>query len=327
MELIPENPVFVVGLPRSGTTLMRMMLSCHPHLAIAPETNFINSWMRVYGHLDPSRPRDFELFWQALAQSDLLPSFGLTPEAVRREVEENIEASWRGIFTAICRCYAARTDKPRWGEKTPRHAEHLETLLEWYPDARILYMQRDPRAVVSSILAKNWARSSRFPHVHARRWRLSVGAARRQAAQDRLMMVGYERLVRDGEGVLREICAFIGEDYHPDMLTRADAPRYRLYPDHEESLRNFPVLKPLNPASLDKWRGHLSPVQTAIIEDQSRPELSALGYEPVAGSAPASWRIAYLGHRMLRPFETVAKLPWAKVFKGGAGTMIRRLLP
>ncbi len=327
MTDIQDSPIFVIGLPRSGTTLMRMMLSSHPRVAIAPETNFLNSWMRIYGHLDPSRPRDFDLFWDKLTAGELFPSFGITPEGVRARIDAGGDTGFRVIFTAICREYAARTDKVRWGEKTPRHAEHLDTLRRWYPEARILYMQRDPRAVTSSILAKNWPRSSRFPHVHARRWRRSIRRVMPHAEQGHLMMVGYEDLVADGETVLRRICDFIGEDYHPDMLARSDAARYRLYPDHEESLGNLSVLKPLNPSSLYKWRNRLSPVQVAIIEHESQPEMSELGYMPEARSHVLPWRLKLLLHRMVRPLESVVKLPWKKVFTGGAATLVKRWLP
>ncbi len=322
-----DSPVFIIGLPRSGTTLMRMMLSSHPQLAIAPETNFLNSWMRIYGHLDPTRPRDFELFWSKLTAGELFPSFGITPAGVRARIDGLGDPGFRGIFTAICQEYAARTGKARWGEKTPRHADYLDTLLQWFPAARVLYMQRDPRAVTSSILAKNWARSSRFPHVHARRWRRSMRGVLARAGQGNVMLVSYEDLVADGESVLRRICDFIGEQYHPNMLARSDAALYRLYPDDEKTLRDLPVLKPLNPASLYKWRDRLTPVQVAIIEHESEPEMSRLGYRPEARCRPLPWRLKLLWQRMLRPLEAGLKLPWKKIFTGGAATMIKRWLP
>lgn len=327
MVQVEESPVFVVGLPRSGTTLMRMMLCCHPRLAVTPETNFLNSWARIYGHLDLAKDRDFALFWSSFSRSEVLPSFGLAAPAVRQRIDREPERDLRAVFRAVCLAYAERHGKPRWGEKTPRHAEHLDTLLDWFPAARVVFMLRDPRAVTSSILAKNWARSSTFAFVHARRWRRAAQALQRHASSGRVFVAPYERLVADPQGLLREICAFIGEEFDSEMIARTRAGDYRLYPDDPGSLQSQPVLKPLDPSSLDKWRSRLSRDAVAIVEKEAGPAMAAFGYRPETAGLDARQRALLCCHKAARPLEAFARLPWGKVLKGRLRTLVGRALP
>ncbi|MGD9547411.1 MAG: sulfotransferase [Candidatus Krumholzibacteriia bacterium] len=320
-----QSPIFVVGLPRSGTTLMRMMLCCHPRIAIAPETNFLNSWILLYGHLDPAVDRDFELFWSHYSAAKDLPSFGLEPAAVRARIDAAPERSWKAVFQAVCEAYAERNRKERWGEKTPRHADFMENLLDWFPEARIVFMLRDPRAVTSSILAKNWSRSSVFPFAHARRWRRSAVALQTLAAGGRIFVAPYERLVTDAEGLLRDVCRFVGEDFHPEMITRSRAAEYRLYPDDPASNTGQNVLKPLNPASLHKWRTQLKPDQVAFIEHEAGASMAGFGYERVTGGLTLRQRLVLGLHQALFPLESVRRLPWGKVFRGKGKTLVMRM--
>src|SRR5690606_25896813 len=125
------------------------------------------------------------------------------------------------VFAALLLEQAAQRDKPRVGEKTPAHDEHMSTLLEWYPDARIVYVIRDPRAVVASVMRTPWgARHSVL--AHARRWRRSIGWVRALTADGRVSTVCYEELVRNPEEELRKVCRHVNVEWTADLLARRE---------------------------------------------------------------------------------------------------------
>jgi hypothetical protein len=248
--------IFVVGVSRSGTTLMRRILGKHSRIAIADENHFLGHLLpsqgvrhalRGAGDLhddaavgrvvdilysdafqDGSRLRASSPFWRWLAR-----------RVPRDELERRLlegERSERGVFTAVLRAYADRRHKVIFGEKTPAHVRWADTLLAWYPSARIVHMVRDPRAVYRSELKRRTARPESLPY----RWLVRVPPLMRSfillevawawagaVAHHRTLsrrypssywMVRFEDLVRDPEAEIARMCAFLGVAPEPAML-------------------------------------------------------------------------------------------------------------
>ncbi len=318
-----ESPIFIVGLPRSGTTLMRFMLCAHPRICIAPETNYLNRWMRFYSHLDITRRKQFEAFWEDFAKVELFPSFGISPDSTLARIEASDARDHRTVFSCICSEYAAKMEKARWGEKTPKHEQYLDVLMGWFPGARVLFLLRDPRAVAASLLSKDWGGS--FVHAHAERWRKSSVRAGRWAADERVSVISYERLVREPERALREICRFLREDFVPEMIDRSDVSRYVLYPDRPESQRSIPVLRPLNPEGIDRWRSKLSRRDVAVIEHVAREEMEKRGYRAEGGGLRAADRGLLLLDKLRAPLESLGREPFGRVMRARLRTYLKSL--
>jgi hypothetical protein len=187
----PEpEAIFIVGVPRSGTTLMRMILDKHSRIAIADENHYLGHLLprqgarhdfRRVGDLQDddavrrlvariysdefqrgSRLRENSQFWRWLVR-----------RVPREDLERRLlagERSERGVFTAVLRSYADRRRKAIFGEKTPAHIRWADTLLEWYPTAKVVHMVRDPRAVYRSELKRRNMRAVSFPY----RWLVRV---------------------------------------------------------------------------------------------------------------------------------------------------------
>jgi len=182
--------IFVVGLSRSGTTLLRMVLGKHSRIAIADETHYLGHLLpgqgvrrrvREAGDLrndanvrqlvnrlyDPAflagtRLREPSPFWRWLAKR------------IRRDRLERLllagERSERGVFTAVLQAYATRRRKAIFGEKTPAHLRFADTLFEWYPGAKVVQIVRDPRAVYVSELKRRRENPVSLPY----RWLVRV---------------------------------------------------------------------------------------------------------------------------------------------------------
>ena len=273
-----SQPIFIVGVPRSGTTLITSMLSAHPRIAISPETHFLNYWMQRYSHLDVRVPQDFKIFWQALNESERFSYFGVSPEATLARIQAHNELDYKTIFTSMLQEYALKMKKPRWGEKTPKHYKYVNRLLEWYPEARVIWMLRDPRAVVASLLKVDWADS--HDYVNSERWSHSLRSFEQQWSTDpRVQLIQYEALVAEPELVMQRLCQFLGEEYSPDMLSnRSESSSPIINRRGWAKAHLEAALKPVTQTAVRKWQSTLSPKQIAMIEYITRDKMRRYGY-------------------------------------------------
>jgi hypothetical protein len=186
-------PIFIVGSPRSGTSLLRLILDSHPSIACGPETH-------VLSDLDDSLGRH----WIRLQR------YGAEMEY------------WHGayaeVFGRFQAEYAARKGKARWADKTPSHAQHLEFVTTLFPEAQVLHVIRDARQVTASALARwGWRRAWAIPAT----WRRSVEMARRHgstAESGHYREVRFEELVGATEETLRGVFEWLGESWDPCVL-------------------------------------------------------------------------------------------------------------
>lgn len=277
--------MFVIGIVRSGTTLMSMMLSAHPSIAIAPDLHYVHFWARRYRQLRLSQPADFERFWTAFSGHERFRYLGIDADAVRHHIEVTQRYSFRGVYLSVLEAFAANVRKPRWGEKTPFSADHLDTLFDWFPDARMIYMLRDPRAVISSQRRLPWLAGVEVRD-HAAAW--AGGVARALADEDpRVLCVRYENLVHRPADVLEEVCRFLGEAYSPEMLDgRQSLAGWTLrHREGWEKEHLSAALGPVQQVSLDKWKGELTPAEIDTIEQHCGPVMQQAGYSRAGSSA------------------------------------------
>ena len=273
-----DSPIFIVGMPRSGTTLMQAALASHPRIAIGPETHFLNYWVARHGSAELRNELDFERFWSAFVNGRQFRNMELDAGTLRERLLASGIPTFKTVFSTLLREHARRFDKPRWGEKTPAHHRHMKELLEWYPNARIIYMLRDPRAVVASLLDAPW--STAGPEFHAARWRDSTRALLRWENDRRICRVHYEALVIEPEAVLRKVCAFVDEQFDPAVLTRCEASVTTTVNYGKWGRRHLSnALGPIRTDCLTKWQLRLTPDQVAIVEYLTRKGMVRFGYE------------------------------------------------
>ncbi len=142
----------------------------------------------------------------------------LDADAVARRVHAAGSYRATDVMAAMLAEAAASRGVPRAGEKTPDHAHHVGTLFGAFPDARVLWLLRDPVATVVSELAldRDWA--SDDPGVAARRWAAGVRALVPWQHDPRVRVVRFEDLVADPEAALRRACTHLELAWDPAML-------------------------------------------------------------------------------------------------------------
>lgn len=276
---------FLVGVPRSGTTLLRLMLDAHPALAIPPETGFgvllTNPAVVAGGPVE---------LLGAVTSLPTWPDLGFERDQLlarlRRVRPWSAADGVRTIFTA----YAQRHGKPRWGDKTPVHVRHMSTIARHLPEAHFVNIVRDGRDVAASV--RDLPISPGGIEAIALDWRDQIRDARVQAVSlSHYREVRYEQLVADPEAVLRELCACLALDFDPAMLRAHEraAERHRemperLLPDgtwitHEGRNRwHGLTLHPPDPSRVGRWHDALTPEEITCFEAAAGPLLHELGY-------------------------------------------------
>ena len=300
------SPIFIVGPGRSGTTLLRSVLSAHSRMVVTPETHFMKRVAKA-GGLVHAAPADFDAFWNDYTQSTRFSDLGVDPGRCLKIVAEQGERTFRAAFYALLAAYGEREGTSRVGEKTPGHVRFLPLLLAWFPAARVVVVQRDPRAVVASQLRSPWVRNQLAARSLRQGW--TAGTRLYQAAwyaadwveiferivpawegDARMRTVAYEALVEDTEGEVRRLCEFLGEPFEPAMLsdrTSDTVPR----PAGTEAIRDerwrrwrqehhAQTLRPVSTDSLAKWKEGLTPLEIAVVEGRCERGMRAAGYAP-----------------------------------------------
>ena len=301
MSQAPFEPVFVVGVPRSGTTLLRAMLNRHPRIGLCDETYYfyyVNARRRAFGDLaDLSNRRRLIASYSATTRVQRL---GLEQEALGRRLEAE-GTSYEAFLASLLRFYAESKGKARAGEKTPHHAWFTETLFEWYPGAKILHLLRDPRDVCASLFNVPWGHRS--ARANGRLWVGLVEAAERSRPRPGYLLIKYEDLVAEPERQLGEICRFLGESFSPVMLetepnARADRPWFERAQGR------------LSGDRVAKWKEQLTEDQVRLVEWAAGPLMERFGYQRVLSPAGSGLRFRGAAHQMARDLmERVKRSP------------------
>jgi Sulfotransferase family len=279
-----RNPyLFVVGCPRSGTTLLRRMLDAHRELAITPETHWIPRSLERGIGVTPDGFASPELVSSLLAS----PKFGRTGIS-RSELEALLESSApmpyadfvRGFFDL----YGRREGKPLVGDKTPGYVRRLPLLHELFPEARFVHLIRDGRDVALSVLG--WRRASKLAarlstwKAHpvptaAHWWERHVRSGReagKSLGSGTYYELRYERLIADPAGEAESLCAFLKLPFDPAMLRFHEGRRRR-----EPGLSAKKAWLPPTPGLRD-WRKEMSAEDVERFEAVSGDLLADLGY-------------------------------------------------
>jgi hypothetical protein len=277
----PRNPcVFVVGCPRSGTTLLQRMLDHHPQLAVANDTHFI---IRAVPGLPPGcdPPLTTDLVERAVGHHRFHRLGGAASEA--RELARGAR-TYREFIAALYSRLAALRGKPLAGEKSPDYVKRLPTLASLFPWARTIHIVRDGRDVALS--TREWAREDRGPGrfalwreepmaVLALWWRELVRSGRRDGdalGALRYREVRYEDLVKQPDERLRELAAFLGLPFASSM-SRFFEGRTRREPGLSAKKAWLPPT-----SGLRDWRTQMSERDTELFEAISGELLAELGY-------------------------------------------------
>ncbi len=280
-----KRPIFVVGAPRSGTTLLRYMLCAHPHIYIPPESNFMLRFLSHEPHTSLTHAQAVELitavcqykvFFRDWQEETIVAETFVDAFSDRDRIPSN-------LLETLYQQYARQYDAQRWGDKSPIYAGHVAQLAKLFPNAQFVHIIRDGRDVSLSMLKAY--QGMRFFYIDlgfaAQSWKRRVQKARSDGAQlgsERYFELHYEQLTTNPQDVLQNVCDFLGEPFVPDMVT-----------PHHEAGRHFhstgihaATRQPVTTKSKGRWRQEMRLSDQRLFQVMTGNLLADLGYETVA---------------------------------------------
>jgi len=271
---VSTPPLLVLGVRRSGTTLLRVVLDRHSQLAIPDESYFIPPLAGRHG-----ATIDVDAFVDDLRRLPTLRDWGVSVEDVRERLRPGLPTGQ--AIAAVYEQYAVDCGKSRWGDKTPMYMQHLPLLERLFPDAMYVQLIRDGRDAAASflgmpegIVTTTWAHP-RSAADFACEWRAQVKAAQalgRRVGPDRYLEVRYEDFVADPPAQVERICSFAALPFEPAMLDYVGHTDAAAKP-HQRSLERPPT------PGLRDWRNEFGPEDVAAFEAVAGDLLGELGYE------------------------------------------------
>ena len=292
----------VVCHPRSGSTLLRLMLDSHPRLAMTPETHLNALFLRGTEHTATADKR--RTVFDALLGSQRWLDFHLSADVLWRELARlDADCSLGDALRTFYRVYARQQGKSRYGDKNPGYVRLMLAIAKVLPESHFIHIIRDGRDVASSMRSL-WFGPGDDIRAIARDWVDALTRAR-QAAKDlpgRYTEVHYEQLVSDPEPTLRKLAAILDLEFDGAMLQhhtraaarlcdlgelrKADGELFATREAHQAIHRR--TLEPISTDRIGVWRTHLSTDETAAFEAAAGDTLVHFGYNLAAQAVRAT---------------------------------------
>ncbi len=284
------NPfAFIVGNPRSGTTLLRHIVDSHSQIAFLLESAWLMNWFEKRIGLDADGFVTPEFVSTLLSKRRLFRDIdlGLTPESLLRWVECDGGLTWSKFISNLCESYGHARGKPLVGNKTPSFVRRVGAMHQLWPCAKFIHIIRDGRDVFLSARVK-WRDKTNFHQFStwsadnvttiALWWEWNVRLGREAGLRlpaGLYYEIRYERLVADPEGECSKLCEFLGVPFETAMLRHQDNFQVRRRPDGE--VINGRVALPITPG-LRNWHSEMTSEELQRFEGAAGTLLQELGY-------------------------------------------------
>jgi protein-tyrosine sulfotransferase len=265
-----SRAIFIGGCPRSGTTLLRVMLDSHPEIACGPESYFFN-------FLDPVEFQQKTLPW-------LADNYAMPEAEIRALIGRS--GSLSEFMDLFLTEHRKREDKPIWADKTPINILHFETLMQRFPQSQFIHIIRDGRDVSASLLhfPKNKIENGKLVPVDitnpidtcAATWKRYVEAGLKHREHPRYVEVYYEDLIMNPEDTLTSLMEKLDLTFDPNMLSyhKVDSDSRRL----ETMPQNPGAKQPLYQSAMGRWKQDLSSEEQQKVVEIAGDLLRNLGY-------------------------------------------------
>lgn len=311
LNFLRDHPIFLGGHPKSGTSLLRALLDSHPQLVVYPEeTGFFKRYLPQSTGLDLAAKLELakktliHIFtWQRQNQPASQKDYpdrdysGISFDEVSQAMTDIIEqAGCRhdgDLLSAAILAFGKVSGQWQmgaryWVEKSPYNEYYADQIFAWWPEARCIYIVRDPRDNHASYQRKHPDWSAEF---FSANWKRSVVACQenvKRYGEQRCRLIRYEDLVQKPQETLKQITDFLGIDANSCLAqpTRAGVSwkGNSMFADQFSAISTTP---------LGRWKETLEPNEAAVIEIMTAHQMKALQYEPQsAHSLSSTWRAA-----------------------------------
>lgn len=247
-----QRIVFVVGAPRSGTTLLQRILAIHDHFfSIEKESSFfaLSNIFTRYNLLGISKSENIQLFQTSKDIIDYI-------DKAIALLESNNSGS---IYV----------------DKAPQHVLHINKLLKFFPNSKIIHIYRDGRDCYCSAVNHPYIPQNRSIKTFASYWKRCIKSGYSENNHSRIFQISYEQFTREPQKIIHNIMNFLGDNIQKKQLDVK-----KISADKRSKKMYFSRLnESISPSSVDRWKNELSKKDQMLFEKYAGKELKILGYE------------------------------------------------
>lgn len=299
-----NGPIFVVGAPRSGTTLLQRMLRSHPRISSPTgESHFIIPLHRraaEFGDLGSKDNVLRVLNEMRRLQTDFIDTdfhgMRFDAPALADEFHAKGIRTVQGLIGAVFQKNAEGEGKVRWLDKTPYYVLHLPKILELYPDAQFVHIIRDGRDSVLSMLERSRDLCVYNTYHGAKLWQqfVEVGQIEGKKLGNKIYFeLHYEDILAEPDRMMRSVCEFLDEEFSDSVIH---------FQKSTDPNTKTPLLKKeLQTNNQDKWKTLMTQEQIRVFESAAGNTLQYCGYKVITDCKPLplALRIGYRLHNKI----------------------------
>ncbi|MEZ0174980.1 MAG: sulfotransferase [Candidatus Reddybacter sp.] len=284
----PTTPIFIVGAPRSGTTLLQYMLRSHPDISIpTAESHFFIPLLKQeseYGDLhklDNIRRVLQRMYQQSASFLDTdLHGITFDIEILSNQLHAQQFDSMAQLIAGLFELNAKGENARRWGDKTPYYVLHMKRLLEQFPDAQFIHLIRDGRDCALSMFEREHDFRVYNTFFAAKYWEIYVEIGQKMGLEigsENYHEIRYEDLLDNPQTVMKGVCGFLNEEYN-DVLVN--------FNKSGEAGKTPLLQQPIQKQNQAKWRTQMTAAQIAVFESAVTGTLRNCNY-PLTTNAQA----------------------------------------
>ena len=287
-----NDPIYVIGSPRSGTSLLRLMLTCHPKILIPPEGHFF-LWLEAkFGQM--TFPEASQQFIDELVETKKFETWGVEKNLLEKLFNKYVPQNFRDAVALVYCSYGilkGRSEFKYWGDKNKLWKDKLYNVLDYFPNSKFVHIVRDGRDVACSIkelsakemhtikygpkmpdninnIASHWATNLIF----IQKFLSSLG-------QDKYITVRYEDLILSPKITLTKITEFLQLEFSELMLDYARRNRDEQLEPAATMQWKLKLNDELEQSNIGKFRTSLTKQEVAIFENHCEGILKYYGYK------------------------------------------------
>lgn len=275
--------IFIVGAPRSGTTLLQSILSSHSKIFTAPETSFFSNILPNLGIKFSNPDAGITANELKYIKDDLFRMTGIElPNEYLEPGSDN--CTIRDAFEKLLNIFNIE-EKPLWIEKTTIHARYMYAIQRFYPDAKFIHIIRDPVSSIGSMLnispisfsdlRVNYIKSIRE---YSEFWNECVNAPLLFPGQENVLHLQYEELIETTEKSIRIVTDFLEIDYEPECLKKFHKTAENIISTEACPWQEANLSPTIDKNALYKWRNKLSNETIWLIQKRTLRLALYFGY-------------------------------------------------
>jgi hypothetical protein len=277
---------FIIGRPRSGTTLLRVLFEAHPNVLIPPESPFIINLYKKYGKVTFWEKPVIKEFCEDLFKQRYFDKWLIEKNVLYASLMEmQGENSFQTMVKKVCLTYSSVFDKNEIlfiGDKNPAYSLFIHRVHKLFPDSKIIHITRDYRDNYLSLIKVNFE----VPIVPLviYRWKFAYRRVQhlKMKCPGQVYSLKYEDLATEPEHKFEEICHFLGIEYDPSVMSfyRKKTEVEKAYAGSDNlSQVHQSLFNPISTARMNLWQTEMSRRDIRIADLVAGKTAEKAGYQ------------------------------------------------